>query len=181
MEHDVDQELIKLLVLDAPARPEGEYRALDRTVRYIDDTSPAVEVKGPDGPRRLTLRPLADLYGTGTGMSTVVPEDERWEPLLLALEEAVVRYYEEIDPGLTDGQVLLSYKQLGMTPEAESADRLSRRLSLAMRLVLSINNYSRQDVRSALRTLAKSVERHTKADGRRGYVDFIRGFFGRRR
>ena len=177
----MDQELIDLLLPDPAALPAGEYRKVDRTVRFIDDTSAEVELSGPGGPRRHTLKPLAVLYGAGTGRSTVDPKDPQFEPLLLAIEEEVVRYYEEVDPGLTDGPVLLAYRSLGMNPETEPPDRLGRRLSLAVRLNLSVNNYSRQDVRGALRTLAKSVERHTRAEGRRGYLEFVRGFLGRHR
>lgn len=177
----MDQELIALLRPDPAALPAGKYLEVARKVRFPDDASAEVEVDGPGGPRRHALKPLADLYGAGTGLATVDPKDDRFQPLLLAIEEAAVRYYEQADPGLTDGQVLLAYKALGMNPEAEPPDPLGRRLSRAVRLVLSLNNYSRQDVRGGLRTLAKSVERHTRAEGRRGYLDFVRAFFGRRR
>ncbi len=39
------------------------------------------------------------------------------------------------------------------------------------------NNDSRQDVKAALRQIAKSIERHTRTSGMRGYLAFLREFF----
>ena len=40
----------------------------------------------------------------------------------------------------------------------------------------SLNDYSRQDVKQAIRRIAKSVQTHTQQSGRRGYLDFIRQY-----
>jgi len=159
-------------------RPWKETRA---TIGVVDDATGEIEVTGPGGTGRYTLKPLGELYGAGPGAATVDPEDDRFMPLFLAIEEEITRYYETVDSSLTDGHVLLALKNLGMNPEAPASDPLARRVQLALRMTLSLNDYSRQDVRSALRQIAKSVERHTRADGRRGYLDFLRTFFGRRR
>jgi 2-keto-3-deoxy-L-rhamnonate aldolase RhmA len=41
---------------------------------------------------------------------------------------------------------------------------------------LSLNNYSQQEVKQALRIVLKSVERHSKHAGVTGYLDFIRRY-----
>ncbi len=62
-----------------------------------------------------------------------------------------------------------------MSPEAAAAaDVLAARIQLSLRLTLSLNDYSRQDVRHALRKVAKSVARHTRLAGPRGYLTFLR-------
>ena len=175
----MDEELNALLG-PSDVRP-GETKTLAAKLRIKEDGSGQIEVETADCVKPYTLKPLAELYGTGTGAESIDPKDEQFTPLLSAIEEEIARYYEELDPGLTDGQVLITVKQLGMNPEAEPADPLGRRLSVALRLTLSLNDYSRQDVKGCLRQVAKSVERHTKAEGRRGYLELIRRFFGRRR
>jgi hypothetical protein len=61
-----------------------------------------------------------------------------------------------------------------MSPEAEAAqDELATAVQLKLRLVLSLNDYSRQDVRQALRKVKQSANRHNRDGGRRGYLDFI--------
>jgi hypothetical protein len=69
--------------------------------------------------------------------------------------------------------------QLGNEPNSPGNDPLARRVNSALRLCLSLNDYSRFEVRAALRKVRKSVERHTRLAGPTGYLDFIAGFYGR--
>ena len=63
---------------------------------------------------------------------------------------------------------------MSLDPAGEPGqDALRRRLQLALRLLLSLNDYSRQEVKTALRTIARSVARHKSLEGRRGYLTFI--------
>ncbi|MGC8625395.1 MAG: hypothetical protein ACP5VQ_09040 [Phycisphaerae bacterium] len=76
---------------------------------------------------------------------------------------------------LTDGAVASTLNRMGINSEANAgADELGRRLQWDLRVLLSLNDYSRQDVIQALRKINKSVARHTRASGPRGYLDFIR-------
>ncbi len=124
------------------------------------------------------LKPLPELYGDGTGQSTIDPRSETFQPLLMSIEKAIVHYNALEDPSLTDGAALLVVKQLGMDPDREPADALGKRIHLAMRRCLHTNNYSRQDVKGCLRQVSKSIDRHNRVDGVRGYLDFIREFVG---
>jgi hypothetical protein len=163
------------LIAPRDLRP-GEKRATETTLRVKTDDSGEIEVDTPDGVRPYMLKPLAELYGAGTGAGSVDPKDPRFEPLMMAIEGEVSRVDAE-RPGLTDGAVMLALGPLAMSPESAQADPLAQRVQLALRLSLSISSYSRQEVRQALRHVVRSVERHTKLAGRRGYLEFIRNYF----
>ena len=88
------------------------------------------------------------------------------------LKQIARRY--RADPTLTDGTVGLALGLLATNPEGDvQHDALARARQLELRLLLSLNDYSRDEVRQALRKVRKSVDRHTRVDGRRGYLDFI--------
>jgi hypothetical protein len=64
-----------------------------------------------------------------------------------------------------------------MNPAADCAgDVLCRRIQIALRLCLSLNDYSRQETKLAIRKVTQSVKRHTSLAGPRGYLSFIREF-----
>ena len=95
-------------------------------------------------------------------------------PLFLAIEQEIVRCYR-LNPLLTDGIVALAVDLLAISPESDAQhDSLARSIQLELRLLLSLNDYSRDEVRQVLRKVRKSVDRHTRRDGRRGYLDFLR-------
>jgi len=147
-------------------------------IRIVDPERGEIEVEMSEGPRRHVLKPLPELFGKGHGVSSVDPQDERFMPLLLCIEESIVEHYEQ-DPDLTDGRVSLALSRLILQPGGDPGDdALCRLLQLDLRLLLSLNDYSRQEVRWALRKIDKSVRRHSRADGPRGYLDFIRDQFG---
>ncbi|HEY7116700.1 MAG TPA: hypothetical protein VH475_08945 [Tepidisphaeraceae bacterium] len=147
-----------------------------RVFNIVDAEKGAIEVAGGEGGEAamIELRPLDELCGQGTGADVVNPMDERFMPLFLGIEEAIQLAYRE-DRGLTDGAVQLALNELSMNPSAETRDGLARRVQLQMRMVLSLNDYSKQEVKGAVRKIAKSVERHRKSGGPRGYLEFVRG------
>lgn len=153
---------------------EGEVvEDLDVRIEFSDAETGEVKVMTDEGPKRYVLKPLEMLYGKGVGKAVVDPQDPAYEPLFMAIEGSIVRHYRT-DRRLTDGKVLGALEKMGLKPEGEAGDDvLLKRLQLDMRLTLSMMDYSRQELRAALRKVAKSVERHTKADGPRGYLDFI--------
>ena len=96
--------------------------------------------------------------------------------LFLAIEQCIVRCWKD-DPSLTDASVQLALDRVALNPEDGSHnDALARQLQFNLRLLLSLHDYSRQDVRSALRKIGKSVSRHTRLAGPRGYLHFIREY-----
>jgi hypothetical protein len=152
------------------ANTKGPGRVFD----IVDPEKGVIEVAGGGETARYELRPLDELYGQGTGADVVNPMDERFMPLFLGIEEAIQLAYRE-DRGLTDGAVQLALNELSMNPSADTRDKLARKVQLQMRMVLSLNDYSKQEVKGAVRKIGKSVERHRKSGGPRGYLEFVRG------
>jgi hypothetical protein len=142
-----------------------------RAFKVVDPDRGVVELPGGGG--EYELRPLDDLYGAGVGSASVDPMDERFMPLFLGIEESIQLAYRR-DPALTDGAVQLALNALSMNPSAQTPDPLARAVQFQLRLVLSLNDYSRQDVKGAVRKIAKSVDRHRKSGGPRGYLEFVR-------
>ena len=150
--------------------------AADPTVRFTDPATGGVEVRAAGRPAvPYTLRPLADLYGPGTGRDTLDAKDKMFEPLLMAIEQVFVDR-SAVEPKLTDAAVGFALDRLCMSPDAAPGDPLAVYVQLSLRLALSLGDYSRQDVRLALRKVRQSVARHTKVDGPMGYLTFIREF-----
>lgn len=172
----MDQELFDLLKPDGVlAKP---HLSTTPKPHHLDAATGEIIIDQAGEERRYALKPLSDLYGARHNVDTVDPQDEQFMPLFLAIEEAIVRHWEQDNPGLTDGAVALVLHQLGMGPDATT---LAQRTQLRLRLCLSMNDYSRQEVKAALKKVAKSVDRHTRASGPRGYLNFVAQFFGKRR
>lgn len=159
-----------LQAVEASTKELANTKGPGRVFKVVDPERGMVELSG-GGPYE--LRPLDELYGAGTGTATVDPMDERFMPLFLGIEEAIQLAYRR-DRGLTDGTVQLALGELSMNPSAPTRDELARSVQLQLRLILSLNDYSRQDVKGAVRKIAKSVERHRKSGGPRGYLEFVR-------
>jgi hypothetical protein len=131
-------------------------------------------IQQPGGARTVALKPLGALYGPGNPGVELDPTSETFMPLFLAIEETIVLHFRR-GPSLTDNQVTQTLERIGLRPEADAdaADSLGRELLLKLRLSLSISNYSRQELRAALRKIGKSVARHHREGGPQGYLQFI--------
>jgi hypothetical protein len=121
------------------------------------------------------LRSLPSLYAERADGTTIDPQSEAFRPLLHGIESQIVRYDIGVRARLTDAAVSLSLGKLALSPEGDAGnDVLANRIQIGLRLALSLNNYSRQDVKHALRRVAKAVETHTKKSGPRGYLNLAR-------
>jgi hypothetical protein len=172
----MDPELIALVGL-CLGREGGKAGHAAGEVRLsVDPGEGSVSVDTADGRRRHLLKPLSALYGKGHYTSPPDFEDEGFMPLLMCIEEAIVCHDREV-PDLTDGQVALALSRLLTKLDGDPGDnRLTRRIQADLRVQLSLNDYSRQEVIWALRRVARSVDRHRRAAGVRGYLDFMREF-----
>lgn len=170
----MDQALKDMVAADRgpdASRVETEYR-------FIDLDSGEIEIDLASGPIRYTLKPLRDLYGQGQGGPTVSPQDERYQSLFMSIEQEIAAYDDKAER-LTDGLVQLTLERMSMDPAAECGqDALCSHLQAQLRFLLSLKDYSRQELKTALRTIARSVARHKNMEGRRGYIEFIHEFFG---
>jgi hypothetical protein len=135
------------------------------TIRLLDDDD--------DWGAPYRIKPLAELYDLSPGASSPNDPDRNFMGLLIPIEETFVLAFE-IHPTLTDGQVLAALDQLCMSPEGVVQPKsLAAEVQFALRVVLSVGDYSRQDVRHCLRKVKQSVARHNKLAGTQGYLNFI--------
>jgi hypothetical protein len=154
-------------------------KAPDVRVAFINGATGEIELIQDDRREPYTLKPLGELYGTANA-GTVDPQSKTFMRLFFCIEEEIVRF-DDNERRLTDGEIALALNNLSMNPEASAADPLMQKVQCALRMLLSLNNYSRQEVRQALRKIGKSVDRHMEGGRGRGYLEFIRGFFERMR
>lgn len=116
------------------------------------------------------LKPFSELYANEK-LDPHEDKDRQLE-LLYAIEGPIKRYFESY-PELTDGAVIRALEKLAMKPEIVDTDALVKRISAELRLKLSSNNYSRDEVRQGLRKILGSAKRHHDREGRRGYLNFV--------
>ena len=148
-------------------------------ISHVDDVKGEIALVFGDQEERYALKPLNELYGGGNS-GTVDPQNETYMPLFLCIEEEIARF-DAMDGRLNDGTVTLALNRLSMSPDEPTEDPLIRRIQFGLRMNLSLNNYSRQEVRQAIRKIGKSAERHSEGGRGRGYLNFIEEFFGKLR
>jgi len=172
----MDHELIELMG-PLSDEPTIGYEETGVGLEVLDPVAGDIAIHTATGTTQYRLKPLGDLFGEGVDARTLDFEDERYMPLLLGIEESILRFYEQ-DRRLSDARVSRALSDLAMhLDRPPGPEPLRQRLRTDLRLVLSLNDYSRRDVRRALRKIRKSVRRHTQVDGPRGYLDFIRAQF----
>ena len=166
----MDDVLVKLVKL-------GKSQKENNVVEVLD-LAGNVEVKTAEGKPPYKLKPLKDLYGPGINADTFDPASEEYMPLCMGIETEILECWEE-DSALTDGQVSLALDRAAISPEADAGhNRLLLHLQWALRFQLSLGDFSRRDVQRALRRISRSVTRHTREAGPRGYLVFIRKYLG---
>jgi hypothetical protein len=132
-----------------------------------------VKIQSDKGEFVYRLKPLQDLFSAGkTDVVAMKWDDPLYMSLLHAIESAIKRLYEE-DPQLTDGRVMLALDKLSLKPETVSDDPVIKAVNNSMRFLLSTTDYSRDEVKKAVRKILVSVKRHNDFAGIRGYLDFI--------
>ena len=167
----MDQALADLI---QPGSPKG-----GAPYRIVNESTGEIEIDRAGGSVRYTLKPLSELWGKDRGVTSINPADDRYMPLLLCIETEIMNH-DDAAEDLTDGPVGLALDRMSLNPACDPGnDALCRRIQLGLRLNLSLNDYSKQEVKLAIRKIAKSVERHTTVAGIRGYLDFIRHQFRR--
>jgi hypothetical protein len=150
------------------SQDENEQAKFELEISTLEDG--LVTLNSSRGKVTHKLRPLHELYSNEEVNS--LDEDRRLS-LLYAIEGAIKRFYEG-EPELTDGAVIRALEKLTMKPEIfDDDDALLKRIRCELRLKLSANNYSRDEVRQALRKILGSAKRHNDREGRRGYLDFV--------
>ncbi|MCY2950537.1 MAG: hypothetical protein NTU53_00985 [Planctomycetota bacterium] len=157
-------------LMDLVPGKSGEREPPDEfEIAIVDTVRGEIEIELPGGPKRYLLKPLAELFGPdrappGEGWD----DDERILVLLLQIEESIKQFFCDEDPALTDSHTALVLSNLAMKPGRDPGDDpLCRLVQARLRLMLSLNDYSRQEVRWALNKIERSVQLHRSLDGPR--------------
>lgn len=132
-----------------------------------------VKIQSDKGEFVYHLKPLQDLFSAGRPDVVAMKwDDPLYLSLLHAIESTIKRLYEG-DPQLTDGRVMLALEKLSLKPETVSDDPVIKAVNNSLRFLLSASDYSRDEVKKAIRKILASVTRHNDFAGMRGYLDFI--------
>ena len=119
---------------------------------------------------------LTSLYGTGVGAAAVSPMDKRYQPLFEAIERAILKHCLSVHPMPTGGGIELAMNELARNPDRYPSDPLPQAVVQGLASFLPTADFSRMEVRTALRTVVRSIARNTRDGGPNGYIGFIRGF-----
>lgn len=172
----MDQTLLQ--TIGKPKAGSSELRFPDNmTVCYVDEGAGDIEVVIEETVKPYRLKPVDELYAPDSGTASINIEADAYMPLTKSIESAILEYFLK-NPGLTDGTVQLALDRLALQPGADPIkDELCQNIQLGMRITLSLNNYSKREVVAALRKISRSVQRHSRLSGHRGYLEFIERFF----
>ena len=169
----MDSDLIGLIPPDA-----DDDKDFSQDIRILNGRLGEIEFDTPGGPVKYTLKPLDALYGAGLGFTSADPLNDAYYSLFYSIERSILTYYES-DDTLTDGIACLTLDRMGVNPACDPRnDELCRCLQFDLRLLLSFENFSKQEVRQAFRVISKSVQRHSRTGGVTGYLEFISNSLG---
>ena len=174
----MDSEISSLFDSAAQTMEPGKFRTV-ASLAIIDESTGEFEITIGDVTHRRFAKPLKELYGRGINAPTLDVTSEEYRPLLMEIERSITEF-DRRRSRLTDAIVASALNRMGINPEMDPGkDELVRSLQMDLRVLLSLNDYSRQDLIQAIRKINKSVARHTRADGPRGYLDFISKYVAR--
>jgi hypothetical protein len=122
------------------------------------------------------LKELSELYAPEQSSYLDIDWDDYYYLSLLNTIEGTIRHIDDTNTGLTDAKIILSLEELVSRPETKSSDMIIKEINIRLRFQLSISDYTRNEVRGALRKVLKSAKRHNRTGGIRGYLDFIKQF-----
>jgi hypothetical protein len=163
----------KLDSISAWTKEDAAHDISDFSLSYSEQEDGLVLLSASKGSFEYRMLPLQELFTPGRSGSAVIKWDEpRYLNLLHAIESSIKRLYIE-DAELTDVSVLLALDKLAIKPETWANDAVIRRINRDLRMMLSMSDYSRDEVKSAVRKILVSVKRHNSLAGARGYLDFI--------
>lgn len=127
------------------------------------------EISLPDNSTH-ALKEINEVYTEAKSAAS----DNEITSLCMAIEYAIAYYDHSNDHGLRDDVTIRMLEKLSMKPEMPLTG-VGALVQAYLRLELSLEDYSRADVRQAVRKIQRSAQRHSK-DGPRGYLDFIHHF-----
>lgn len=164
-----DSELKQTLLDKGMLAPQEP--GVSRAVAFITQDSIGVSEDGviglPDD-TDIELKPLSELYVEAKSPAS----DSQQNALMMALEYAIASYDHAHDHGLRDDETIRMLEKLAMKPEV-TLSGAGGFVQTYLRLELSLDDYSRGDVRQALRRSQKNAERQSKGGSGRDYLNHI--------
>lgn len=156
-------------------RLDKKTRGYQYLVRFsVEDES--IEVVGEEGEFVYKLKELPELYAPEKELCGDIDWEDEYYLSLLNTMESAIRCVDDTTSNLTDTVVILALERLCMKPELKNTDLIIKEINLRLRYHLSLCDYTRNEVRRAIRKILESAKRHNKIDGIRGYLDFIAQF-----
>ena len=132
-----------------------------------------IKIESAKGDFTHKLKPLNELFCQENGKAAEIDwEDSHYIHLLYTIERAIKRIYE-LNYALTDSDVIPVLETLAMKPETVSKNIILKSINQELRLQLSMNDYSRHEVKMAIRKILNSAKSRYKQGGLRGYLNFI--------
>lgn len=171
----MDMVLMEFVTKQFPAVNEAEITPKKPSIalNIVDADKGEIEVVLGEAKLRHILRPVNELYSTKPEPRFVDAESDLYLPMVIAIEQTILSYYDA-NPGLADGTVQLALDRLAIDPGAQPIkDELCQRLQMRIRINLSLEDYTKREVVAVLRKISKSVQRHSKISGHRGYLEFL--------
>ncbi|MGQ3685941.1 MAG: hypothetical protein ACUBOA_13190 [Candidatus Loosdrechtia sp.] len=143
------------------------------SISFSSDEEGLVRIESDKGSFSYKLKPLHELFSQATEKIIGIDwEDQYYLTLLYVIEHAIKKVHE-IHYSLTDPDVILALETLSMKPEALSRNVIVAAINQELRLQLSMNSYTRHEVKMAIRKVLNSARKHYKQGGLRGYLNFI--------
>jgi len=147
------------------------------SVEFSENKDGVIKVIANKGELTYQLKELPELYAPEQSFSLDIHWDDDYYISLLNTIEGTISYIDDSNTGLTDAKVIYSLEELVFRPAIKSNDIIIKEINERLRFQLSISDYTRSEVRGALRKVLKSAKRHNRTGGIRGYLDFIMQFF----
>jgi hypothetical protein len=133
-----------------------------------------IKIESSKGDFTHKLKPLNELFSQKNSKITEISwEDRYYLNLLYAIERAIKRICESTQYRITDSDVISVLETLAMKPETVNNNFVLKEINQGLRLKLSMNDYSRHEVKMAIRKILNSAKSHNKQGGLRGYLGFI--------
>lgn len=140
---------------------------------FSKDEDGLIKISSNSGSFIYKLKPLNELFSPESSENKEINRNlSYYMPLLYSIERAIQNIYLD-NPELTDSSIILALENLALKPEMMSNDSVLKAINIELRLQLSVSDYSRNEVKKAIRKILNSAIRHNKVGGMRGYLNFI--------
>lgn len=173
MDKELKEKLGKIKKLK---RIDKGIKGFQYSIEFSENKDGLIKVIADKGESIYQLKELPELYATEQSLSFDIDWDNAHYLSLLNTIEGAIRYIDDSNTELTDTKVIFSLEELVSKPGLKSNDIIVKGINQRLRFQLSFSDYTRKEVRRALKKVLKSAKRHNRIGGIRGYLDFIMQF-----